>query len=63
MISNLNVHEDEGEGGEGSDVDDVDEAFARQDLEMIEIADVGLKVGRLLKLQAKFETEVSIEEV
>lgn len=61
MFYNLNVHEDKGEGGEGSDVNDVDEAFARKNFEMIEITNVGLKIGRLLELQAKFETKDSIE--
>lgn len=47
------MHEERGEDGDGEDVDDVDEGLPGQDPQVVEVADVGLNVIRLLELEAE----------
>ena len=47
------MHEERGEDCDGEDVDDVDEGLPGQDPQVVEVADVGLHVIRLLELEAE----------
>ena len=48
----LNMHENESKGRQSSNVDHVDETFPRQNLQVIEVSNVGLVARRGLELKA-----------